>query len=71
MMPVSMGVAAGSAGALLTTRLLRTLLFDVSSRDMFIYAVVVLCVICVGLLANLLPARRAALTDALRALHFE
>ncbi len=68
---VSIGVTAGLAGALWVTRLLRTLLFGVSSHDAVIYAAVVLGVLGVGLLANFVPARRAARVDPMRALHFE
>jgi putative ABC transport system permease protein len=68
---VAIGVAAGVVGALWATRLLRTLLFGVSSYDPLIYAAVVLVVLSVGLLANLVPARRAARVDPMRALHFE
>ena len=68
---VSLGVVAGLAGALWATQLLRTLLFGVSSFDPVIYAVVVLGVLGAGLLANFVPARRAATVDPVRALHFE
>jgi putative ABC transport system permease protein len=68
---VSIGVAAGLAGALWVTGLLRTLLFGVSSHDPVIYATVVFVVLGVGLLANFVPARRAARVDPIRALHFE
>ncbi len=68
---VSIGVAAGLAGAFWVTGLLRKLLFGVSSHDPVIYATVVLGVLCVGLLANFVPARRAASVDPIRALHFE
>jgi ABC-type antimicrobial peptide transport system permease subunit len=68
---VSIGVAAGLVGALLVTGLLRTLLFGVSSRDPLIYAAVVLGVTMVGLLANFVPARRAATVDPIRALRFQ
>src|SRR5205823_14594698 len=59
MVLVSIGVAAGLAGALSGAELLRTLLFGVSSREPVIYAAVAVVVIAVGLLANLAPARRA------------
>jgi ABC-type antimicrobial peptide transport system permease subunit len=68
---VSIGVAGGLVGALWATRLLRTLLFGVSARDPLIYAVVVLGVLGIGLMANVVPARRAAMVDPIRALHFE
>jgi putative ABC transport system permease protein len=68
---VSIGVAAGLAGAFWIAGLLGKLLFGVSSHDPVIYATVVLGVLCVGLLANFVPARRAARVDPIRALHFE
>ena len=71
MTPVSMGVAVGLLGNLWATTLLRTLLFGISSRDPVIYAAVVIGVIGVGLLANFVPARRAAAVDPIRALHFD
>jgi putative ABC transport system permease protein len=71
MLLVSAGVALGLAGALAAVRLLQTLLFGVSSRDPIIYAAVMLGVVIVGLLANFVPARRAASVDPLRALRFE
>ena len=52
------GVVAGLAGAFWATRLLRTLLFGVSSRDPLIYAAVVVGLIGVGLLGP--SFRRAA-----------
>ena len=68
---VSIGVAGGLIGAVWTTTLLRTLLFGVSARDPLIYAGVMLGVLAIGLIANVVPARRAAMVDPLRALHFE
>jgi ABC-type antimicrobial peptide transport system permease subunit len=68
---MSIGVAAGLAGALWATRLLQTLLFGVSSYDPLIYVTVALVVLGVGLLANFGPARRAARIDPMRTLHFE
>jgi putative ABC transport system permease protein len=68
---VLIGVAAGLAGALWVTGLLRTLLFGVSSHDPVIYAIVVFALLGMGLLANFVPARRAARVDPMRALHFE
>jgi ABC-type antimicrobial peptide transport system permease subunit len=61
----------GVAGALAAVRFLQTLLFGVSARDPWIYGTVLLGVAFVGLLANMVPARRAASVDPMRALHFE
>jgi ABC-type antimicrobial peptide transport system permease subunit len=71
MVLVSIGLAVGLVGAFWAVRLLQSLLFGVSSRDPVIYAAVVLGVAAVGLLANFVPARRAASIDPMRALHFE
>jgi len=71
MLMVLIGMALGVGGALAAVRLLQSLLFGVSARDPWIYAAVLLGVACVGLLANMVPARRAASVDPMRALHFE
>jgi putative ABC transport system permease protein len=71
MVLVSIGLVVGLAGAFWAVRLLQSLLFGVSSTDPIIYASVVLGVALVGLLANFVPARRAASIDPMRALHFE
>ena len=71
MLLVLIGLAAGVAGALAASSLLETILFGVSPREWTIYAVVAIGVICVGLLANILPARRAASVDPIRALRTE
>jgi ABC-type antimicrobial peptide transport system permease subunit len=68
---VSIGIALGLAGALWATRLLKILLFGARAYDPRLYAAVVLGVVLVGLLANFIPARRAARVDPMRALHFE
>jgi len=71
MLLVSIGVLLGLAGAFAAVRLLQTLLFGVSSRDPLTYSAVALAVIFVGLLANFIPARRAAAVDPMRALRTE
>jgi putative ABC transport system permease protein len=71
MVLVSIGVVVGLAGAFWAVRLLQSLLFGVSSRDPIIYSAVVPGVVLVGLMANFVPARRAASIDPMRALHFE
>jgi predicted permease len=68
---VLIGVAAGMIGALLATRVLHTLLYDVSPRDPMIYGAIVAGIILIGLLANFIPARRAANIDPICALHFQ
>jgi predicted permease len=65
---VAAGTALGLAVTLAAATLLEKLLFGVSPRDPLVYTVVVLAVAAVGLLANALPARRAAALDPIRAL---
>jgi predicted permease len=63
-MTAGLGIAAG------LSRLLRILLFEVQPRDPFIFAGVVAVLLATGLLACLIPAKRATLVDpnvALRA----
>jgi hypothetical protein len=64
-------LCAGLAGALLLTRLLRTLLFDVSPADVTALLIVAVVLTAVAFAATLMPARRAASTDPLAALRSE
>jgi putative ABC transport system permease protein len=65
------GAAAGLAGALVLTRFLKTLLFDVSTTDLATFAVVpfVLCI--VAMAASWIPALRATRVDPMIALRYE
>lgn len=65
------GVLLGLAGAILTTRILRALLFEVSPTDPVTLAGVSLLLIGVAVLAAYLPARRAARVDPMIALRNE
>ena len=71
MMLVTIGLVIGIAGALALTRLMATLLFEVSPADPITFAAVVLCVIIATLLACYIPARRANKVDPLIALRCE
>jgi predicted permease len=57
------GVACGVAGALLLTRLMRSLLFAVTANDPLTFCVIPLLLVLVSLLATIIPARRAAEVD--------
>ncbi|MFI5228857.1 MAG: ADOP family duplicated permease [Gemmatimonadales bacterium] len=57
------GIAIGLAGALALTRVMRSLLFDVSPFDIVSFASAALLLLAVAVLASLLPAWRASRTD--------
>src|SRR4051812_31096286 len=66
--PVTIGLAAGVAGALAMTRVVSGLLFAVEPTDPATYVAVLGVLAAVAALACLLPARRAAAIDPMRAL---
>jgi putative ABC transport system permease protein len=61
--PVAIGVALGLAGAAALTRVMRTLLFDVSAQDPLTFAAVTVMLLAVAVLACYVPARRAMAVD--------
>ena len=65
------GLAIGIGGALALTRLMRTLLFDVTPTDPATFAGVAILLFVVALLACFLPARRASEFDPIDALRHE
>ena len=65
------GIAAGLLGAFALTRALRTLLFEVSPSDPWVFAAVTVVLTGVGMLAAWLPARRATRLAPLAALREE
>jgi ABC-type antimicrobial peptide transport system permease subunit len=65
---VSFGIVAGVLSALALTRLMRTLLFDVSPADPLTFIAVSLALAAVAFLAGFLPALRAARIDPVLAL---
>jgi putative ABC transport system permease protein len=67
----SAGVAIGVAGGLALTRLLRSMLYDVSATDPAVFAAASLFLLAIAALAGYVPARRAARTDPCVALRNE
>ena len=68
---LGLGLAIGAAGALASSRLLRSFLFGVSPFDPSIYLAVGLLLACAALLAAWLPARRAARLNPITVLRNE
>ncbi len=68
---VGIGLIIGLAGALALSRLLTSLLFQVTATDATTYAAVTLFLLAVAALASWLPARRAAALDPVTALRME
>jgi len=71
MAPALIGIAAGTAGAWGVTRFLSSLLFGVRPTDPATFALVPLLLAAVGVMACLLPARRATKVDPVVALRYE
>ena len=65
------GVAVGVAASFALTRLMRGLLFGVSASDPLTFVTVAACLASVALLANYVPARRAARVSPTVALRYE
>lgn len=65
------GVAAGAVGALVLTRVIRGLLFGISSFDPATFVAMALALIAVTVLACVIPASRATKVDPLVALRYE
>jgi predicted permease len=65
------GCGIGSAVAVLATRLLRSLLFQVDPLDPFVLVLAALSIFVLALAASLIPARRAASIELMQALRAE
>ena len=71
MLLAAIGVAAGIAGALLLTRVMATVLYDVRTTDPATFATVVVVLLGAALVASWLPARRALRIDPVQALRYD
>jgi putative ABC transport system permease protein len=65
------GVAIGVAAALGLTRVIESLLFNVSATDPATFVSITLLLVIVALIASYIPARRATKVDPLIALRSE
>jgi putative ABC transport system permease protein len=65
------GMAVGIGGALALTRLMRSLLFQITPTDPVTYSAVTLILVTVALLACCIPARRAMRVDPMAALRYQ
>ena len=65
------GVLIGTAGSLLLTRLMDTLLYGVSATDVSTFAVSAVVFVTIAAVASYLPARRAARLDPSDTLRYE
>jgi putative ABC transport system permease protein len=65
------GVAIGLGAALILSRFLRSLLYEVRPADPLTYVAVAVTLMAVALLATWLPARRASAVDPITALRTE
>ena len=68
---VFIGVTIGLLAALALSRLVKSLLFDVTATDPLTFVAVSLLLVCVAVVACFIPARRATKTDPIIALRFE
>ena len=71
MVPVALGLAAGLVGSYWSSRYWSAQLFDVSTTDPYVYALVAVNVLFVALVAMAVPVRRALRVSPLVALRAE
>jgi putative ABC transport system permease protein len=71
MLTAGAGVAIGIVGSFVLTRLMQSLLFEISPTDPLTFTAVALMLLFVAAVASYLPARRAAKVDPIIALRYE
>ncbi len=71
LLQTGLGIAIGLAGAFFLSRVMSSLLVDISSRDPITFAAITIILTSVAIAACLLPARRATRVDPLVALRAE
>jgi putative ABC transport system permease protein len=64
------GVVLGLIGALVSTRMLKSFLFGVTSMDPFVFAISAVILLAVALVSCFIPGRRAAKADPAASLRF-
>jgi putative ABC transport system permease protein len=68
---VLIGVVIGVAVAVASTRFLGALLYEVKAVDPFVFALMSLMMIAIGMLASYMPARRASRVDPMVSMRSE
>lgn len=68
---ISIGIALGLVGAAAASRALTAVLYGVGALNLVAFAIAVLCLVVVALIACIVPARRATLVDPIIALRAE
>ena len=68
---LAVGVAAGGVAAFFAARSIRSFLFEVQPGSLVVFLTAVLALVLIGVLAAMLPARRAVSIDPMRALRTE
>ncbi len=68
---VTIGLALGLGGALVTSRLLNASLFGISGHDLVSYGAACLVLAVTAIIASMIPARRASLVNPMEALRTE